>query len=329
MKNKIYLLGIILIILFTLGAIFKMMHWPGAGIVLTVSLGLFSLVFAPLAVINCYREEKKYAFVYLAGLITISFNFLGALFKLQHWPGAGILLTIAIIIPFVYFLPAFLIYMNKSAEKTMKKLISVLFILVFVAAMDALLALNVSKTILNDSALINDHYTLLATYYEKSSDDKKSSAGTAYLDQLNILSDKSDLLVSEINDLKILLITTVTEDNKESIDDTEKIDIWKVRGKDNRNVPSTIMINEEKALTLKNSVNEYKTFALGFSEASDSEFINKYLSTGDILWDDETYTWEVAHFHGSMLVWAINYLTSLEFKIRMVEAELAENLMQS
>ncbi len=329
MKNKIYLLGIILVILFTLGAVFKIMHWPGAGVALTVSLGLFSLVFAPLAVRDCYKAEKKYAFVYLAGLITISFNFLGALFKIQHWPGAGILLTIAIILPFVYFLPAYLIYINKSAEKTMKKLISVLFILVFVAAMDALLALNVSKNILNDSALVNDHYALLAAYYDKNTDDKLSNADSASFDQLNILSDKTDLLVAEINDLKKLLIITVAEENKESIDEAEKINIWKVRGIDNRNVPSTIMINEEKALTLKTSVNEYKKFALEFTNGADAVFLNKYLSTEDILWEEESYSWEEAHFRGAMLVWAMNYLTALEFKVRMVEAELVERMVNS
>ncbi len=329
MKNKIYLLGIILIILFTLGAVFKIMHWPGAGIALVVSLTLFSFVFTPLAIIDCYKQEKKYAFVYVAGLITIIFNFVGAMFKIMHWPGAGILLTIAIIIPFVLFLPAYLVYLNKTAEKSMKNLISVLFILVYVASMSALLAINVSKVVLDDSTLINNHYTLLAAYYDNSTNYNVSNADSANMEQLNLLSDKTDHLIDDIYDLKKELIIAVSDNNTDVINDTDGINIWNIRGKDNRNVSAEIMLNENKAQKLRVSINEYKNFLLEFAESENTELINKYLSTNDIGWEDEIYTWEEVHFRGAILIWTINYLTSLEFKVKMVEAELVESLTNS
>ena len=58
-------------------------------------------------------------------------------------------------------------------------------------------------------------------------------------------------------------------------------------------------------------------------------FIDKYLSTEDFEWEGNVYSWEEIHFEGAMLVWAINHLTSLEFRVRMVEAEIAEEMALS
>jgi uncharacterized membrane protein YhaH (DUF805 family) len=70
-------------------------------------------------------------------------SFSAALFKIQHWPGAGIIVTVALIAPFVTFLPAYIVYYNRSANKDITSFIAVLFLLVFVAVMDALLTIAV------------------------------------------------------------------------------------------------------------------------------------------------------------------------------------------
>ncbi|MEX0983322.1 MAG: hypothetical protein WD577_08295 [Bacteroidales bacterium] len=48
MKNFTYLFGLSSALLAILGTLFKKMHWPGAGILLTVGIGLVVLVFLPL-----------------------------------------------------------------------------------------------------------------------------------------------------------------------------------------------------------------------------------------------------------------------------------------
>jgi hypothetical protein len=329
MKNKLYLLGIILVILFALGAIFKINHWPGASIALVLSLSLFSFVFTPLALINCYKTEKKHAFVYLAGAITIIFNFVGAMFKINHWPGASILLTIAIVIPFVLFLPAYLVYLNKSGEKQLKNLISVLFLLAYIGAMNAILALNVSKVVLNDSTLINDHYSLLSAYYEQSSKSDLSNADSSQLKELNILLDNTDKLISQIADLKKEMALVAAGNNEEDIKRAEEMNIWYVYRKDNMHIPGTILVNEGKATDLKSSINEYKKFLLEFSDGENAELVNKYINTDDIEWEGNYYSWEEIHFSGTMLIWALNHLTSVEFHVRMVENEIIESITNS
>lgn len=329
MKNKIYIFGIVLLILFTIGAIFKINHWPGAAIVITVSLILFSLVFCPMALVSSYRAEAKHAFIYLIGGITIAINFIGALFKILHWPGAGIMLTIAIIIPFILFLPAYLIYQGKKGTRNIKNLILVLFLLVYISAMDAMMALNVSKAVIDDALLVNDHYTLLTAYYQGSTEDHLSDLDSVDLNSGKMLAEKTDHLVEEINKLKEALVIDVTKENVQAVTKESGIDIYKVIGKDNWNVSSHVMIGENKALELKQSIHEYKDFLNELTENQQVAFIDNHLNTDDLEWEGNVYSWEKIHFEGAMLVWAINHLTSLEFHVRMVEAEIAEQMVLS
>jgi len=329
MKNKIYIFGIVLLILFTIGAIFKINHLAGAAIAISVSLILFSLVFCPMALVSAYRAEGKHAFIYVIGGITIAINFIAALFKIMHWRGAGIMLTIGIIIPFILFLPAYLVYQGKTGARNIRNLILVLFLLVYIAAMDAMMALNVSKAIINDTMLVNDHYALLTAYYQGSTQDYLSDLDSADMAKGRKLAEKTDHLVTEINRVKEALVLEVSKDNEEAVNTESGIDIYRVKGKDNRNVSTQVMIVGNKALELKQSIDEYKEFLNEITDNQQIAFIDKYLNTDDLDWEGNKYTWEEIHFEGAILVWAINHLTSLEFRVRMVEDEIAEEMAHS
>jgi hypothetical protein len=139
MKKLIYISGLIAAIVLTVGTSFKIQHWPGAGILLTISITFFALFFVPAALLNNYQHVKKNAYLYISIFLTLLFSFAAALFKIQHWPGAGILVLIALIVPFLIFLPAYIVYYNKLTNKDITSFIAVMFLLVFVAVMEALL----------------------------------------------------------------------------------------------------------------------------------------------------------------------------------------------
>ena len=326
MKNKIYIFGIVLLILFAIGSIFKMNHLAGAGIMISVSLALFSLVFCPMALVSAYRAEGKHAFIYVIGGITIAINFVAALFKIMHWRYAGIMLTIGIIIPFILFLPAYLVYQGKKGVRNIKNLILVLFLLVYIAAMDAMMAVNVSKDVIDDTMLVNDHYTLLIAYYQESTQDHLSDLDSADLTTGRMLAEKTDQLVAEINQLKEALVMEVSKDNDKAVSKESGVNIYKVIGNDYRNVSTQVMIVGDRALDLKQSIDEYKDFLNEITENQQVDFIDKYLDTEDFDWEGNRYSWEEIHFEGAILVWAINHLTSLEFRVRMVEDEIAEEM---
>ena len=329
MKNKIYIFGIVLLILFAIGSIFKVNHLAGAGIMISVSLALFSLVFCPMALVSAYRAEGKHAFIYVIGGITIAINFVAALFKIMHWRYAGIMLTIGIIIPFILFLPAYLVYQGKKGVRNIKNLILVLFLLVYIAAMDAMMAVNVSKDVIDDTMLVNDHYALLIAYYQESTQDHLSDLDSADLTTGRMLAEKTDQLVAEINQLKEALVMEVSKDNDKAVSKESGVNIYKVIGKDNRNVSSQVMIGESRALDLKQSIDEYKDFLNEMTDNQQAVLIDKYLDTDDFEWEGNRYSWEEIHFEGAILVWAINHLTSLEFRVRMVEDEIAEEMARS
>jgi serine phosphatase RsbU (regulator of sigma subunit) len=105
-KKTERILGIVAVSLFLLATFFKMRHWPGAAIMHTVSALLFNLGYLPLQLIRESREAdsrlaKFYVIFRFIALFMVMFAFL---FKIQHWPGAGILLFLS-----TYLIPLFIL----------------------------------------------------------------------------------------------------------------------------------------------------------------------------------------------------------------------------
>jgi len=107
MKKITYVFGLISTLIMILGAVFKRVHLPGAGILLTVGILMTVLGFLPLYFRFSYLEmrEKTKPIYSIVGYLTLSFILLGALFKSQHWPGAGVLLTVGVTMTVFVFLP--------------------------------------------------------------------------------------------------------------------------------------------------------------------------------------------------------------------------------
>jgi hypothetical protein len=142
MKKLIYITGIVTINIFLVGALMKILHWPGANNVLTAGLGSVILFFLPAASLSAYRDEedKTMYWVYLSGFVCAVIVLSGALFKVVRWPGADILLRIGVIIPYVLFLPVYLVHHLKQNDHQMKGFLGVMFLLTYIAVFSALLA---------------------------------------------------------------------------------------------------------------------------------------------------------------------------------------------
>lgn len=59
MKKLVVISGAFFASLISMATLFKVMHWPGAGILLVVSIGLFSLVFVPSIAYFLYQKPSK------------------------------------------------------------------------------------------------------------------------------------------------------------------------------------------------------------------------------------------------------------------------------
>lgn len=160
MKQKIYIIALVNVLVIFTGAIFKVNHWPAAGIMLTLGLSALVLVTVPLTLVNNYQaDENRQSPVlhYVTGL-SCFVVFTGMLFKIMHWPYAGLALTIAMPFPFVVFLPVYIIVTSRNRNFNIYNTVFVLLLLALNSVFAALLSLNVSKQRISDSYNLSRNY---------------------------------------------------------------------------------------------------------------------------------------------------------------------------
>lgn len=165
MKQKLYIAGLVILAIVLAGTVFKVNHIAGANILLTLGITAFVLVFCPLALMNSYRRDDsaKSRLLYLITGITCFIVFTAMLFKIMHWPYAGIALTIAIPFPYVVFLPVFLIVTSRDKNFNIYNVVFILSLLVLNSVLNGLLALNVAKSKIDDSMNISENLNNVKT----------------------------------------------------------------------------------------------------------------------------------------------------------------------
>jgi hypothetical protein len=113
MKKTMIITGTASVAAFITGSLFKVMHWPGAGILLVLGMGITSLFFLPLLFILKTRDKsspREKLIIGIGSLIGILLC-LATLFTVQHWPGGsnGVLwlsaigLAVFVLIPVYFF----------------------------------------------------------------------------------------------------------------------------------------------------------------------------------------------------------------------------------
>lgn len=142
MKQKLYTAGLINIMVILTGAIFKISHLPGAGIIITLGVVSFVIIFMPASLISIYRDKRENGLLYLISGITCFVVFTAMLFKIMHWPFAGIALTIAIPFPYLVFLPVFLYSTSRNNSFSLYSTVLVLFLLALNSVFNVLLAVR-------------------------------------------------------------------------------------------------------------------------------------------------------------------------------------------
>ena len=128
MKNTMKISGITGTVMLGFAALFKIMHWPGAGIMLTLGSLLLAFVFMPSALTVLWKETHsgKKLFLYISAFITAMLLIIGVTAKVQHWPMAGLILAVASLSGMLAFVPALLYARLKDQEDRPKKIVYIL-----------------------------------------------------------------------------------------------------------------------------------------------------------------------------------------------------------
>jgi hypothetical protein len=123
MKNTMKISAVAGTILFGFASLFKIMHWPLAGVLMTLGALTLALVFLPSALVVLWKESHSHRrlFLLISAFFAAFFFIAGILFKVQHWPGAGIMITLAGISAVLFLVPSLLLTKLKDTGTKEKK----------------------------------------------------------------------------------------------------------------------------------------------------------------------------------------------------------------
>jgi hypothetical protein len=198
MKQKIYIFGVITTMVIFMGTLFKINHYAGAGILLFLGIVTLAWVFIPVALTNAYKGNKvKHNLpLYIVTYITCLLVFTAMLFKIQHWPYSGIMLLIALPFPYVVFLPVFLNSVSKDKTYNIYNVVFVLSLLALNSVFSVLLALNVSKSRVEDSYSVSRNYNHIEKVLGQLQDKVPQSGINLKIDEvIKIVNDYQDLIL--------------------------------------------------------------------------------------------------------------------------------------
>jgi hypothetical protein len=313
MKQKIYIFGIVSAMVLITGTMFKVQHWPGAGVMISVGTVLLLTLFLPAALINHYRVNgnKQYKLLYIIIYVTCFVVFTAMLFKIQHWSFAGYLVVIAVPFPFIVFLPVWLYVTSRIKNFEINNTIFVLFLLALQAVFSVLLALNVTREKI--------FYTLQIT--------NQISAFNSKIESLPVISvntsviSSADEVLTQIESCRQLLFNR-TEITRKSLAEGTVND----RYLDSKDIPAGLLLAPSgtyPAVKLKSALNN---FISEIEKLPEGENIAKEVRD---LFDltqvsgDET-PWQYKMFRDVYLTWILVELDAMENYVRVMKQELLD-----
>ncbi len=140
MKNTMKISGVAGTILFGFAALFKIQHWPMAGVMMTLGAFILAFILLPSSLSVLWKEthNRKRLFLVISAFIAGMLLIIGTLFKIQHWPMAGVILTLAVLSGVLFFIPALTLTRLLDQENKAKRPVYILGaagIVLFIAGM--------------------------------------------------------------------------------------------------------------------------------------------------------------------------------------------------
>jgi gliding motility-associated protein GldM len=229
--------------------------------------------------------------------------------------------------------------MGHGKETPRQKMIGMMYLV-----LTALLALNVSKDVLNAFVLVDEGLSKTTENFEDKNKLVYDAFGNAdaenhskvgkwkgYADEVRKRSDK---LYDYMQELKMKIVIKSESDKSPAINpDKKSFNGELVAGKDNTNIPSEIMVganNNGEANKLKAAIEDYKSYLVGLAK-DDKEVavaIEKGLDTKNPpnKPDGTKESWQSEHFEHLPLLAVTTILTKMQSDVRNAESEILRYL---
>ena len=234
--------------------------------------------------------------------------------------------------------------MGHGKETPRQKMIGMMYLV-----LTALLALNVSKDVLDAFILVDKGLTKTTTNFNEKNSSYYSDFESLYeLNKTKVESwknkadevrEKAGLLHELLQEYKRKLVIISEGEDTEAIHEGE-VDLGLVPGKDNTSIGGQVMILEGGGKIVKDDINGFRDFLLDLIEDKETytsivTALESTLDTHDPAHDPhakgghggEAISWESEHFEHLPLASVVTILSKMQSDVRFAEAEILSYLL--
>lgn len=205
MKKILNFSGIATAMLTVLGALFKSLHWPGAGLLIILGGFSFSIIYMPLLIVLKLKDDESKIdnLVHSFGLVLAIFLTAGVLFKIMRWPYANNLMFYSTLLFTFIFVPIYFITRFRNPEKKFNTMVnSVLMIAVggiFYSMFDTSYSRKYEQLMVDNHIYIHENTERLRSSNERLLKQEMTNATAQEFHQLSTeLNAKIEALISNI-----------------------------------------------------------------------------------------------------------------------------------
>ena len=322
MKNVMIRSAAFTAICFSTGALFKLMHWPGAAFLILSSILVFSFLFLPILFLFKTREVNLRSQKSIIGVATV-FGFLfsmSTLFKLMHWPYANILWLSCLGILLFVFLPLFFFTGIRNAETKVNTIISSILILVAGGMLFALTALRNSKWSDETQSLSNERVLATVSFAEQLNTSKGAKGNSE-------TKNKCEALSIQIDALKKKLIQSLPKEHR-NLSETE---ICRIYGSDLNQSDKVLFTNAQQPkralIEIKDGLNEIASLL----KKQNLDVLELFNTADAFPLDDknsELMSWENLNFSNTSFSLVLQNLNMIKLQIQLVELSVEKDNRQ-
>lgn len=322
MKKVTFSFGLTSTILLLAGTIFKIMHWPGAGVMMVLGAGILVLAYLPMLLWHKLRESPSdERLMHLSGFVGLSLTTLGVLFKIMHWPGAGMMLvlgmsTLALLYVPVYFYKKYQTSANKPVTLSTSLVAMTCLILVF-----ALMNMKNSSQFDRNSVQINLQLDQSNARLKQAN----ASLRTRVEDDNGALSliEATDRNHQLLEDVKLHLVAEAQEIPEEQAKALTAIDL---RDKNNLGTPVHVLweSGDGSAHSMKSIVASLREFRKEMLEAMPESMREDAQLWLPFSWAEEegsAMDWAREHFYRVQLSVVLAQMTQLQIELQQAESQ--------
>ncbi len=322
MKKVMLISGTFSAVGFIIGSFFKLMHWPGAGAMLMLAVFCMSVLFLPLLCVLKIQESATTRNKLIIGVATV-FGILismGAVFKVQHWPGANLLWWSALVLLVAVFLPIYFFTGIRNADTKTNTIIT--SILILGAAGVLFLPFNTRQNQWNETVYLSANKYLNETYTYTTKQNTQKYVGNTVNTTNNVALQKaSNDLCAQIDQLKYFVIDGTTKNVQPR--PTEVAFLRERIG--NYDIPTSLLFAGDRNIptpqltALKTALQNYAALVKTMYNVHDVALLSIENTTQVIDGQKVDFNWESNFYHAPYEL-VFRHLSELQLNVRIIEA---------